>query len=133
MFPQSLLLLGLIFSFYSNRLQIALAIIICLCIPILFFCNFVTRPLLQVLSYPEIVIENAVLFTRVASVGFIPQSIFMGMQQYLQAIDVNTPVTIILLIAISVDIGLNVLLVWGVGSWNGLGFVVSERWTMDDE
>jgi MATE family multidrug resistance protein len=57
--------------------------------------------------------------------SFLPTTIYMALRQYMQAAEIVTPAAIVSGGTVAVNIGLNQLLIWGVGAWPGLGFVGS--------
>jgi MATE family multidrug resistance protein len=57
-------------------------------------------------------------------VGFlVPNLLFLGLSNYLQALGVILPQVCISASVAALDLGLNLVLVFGVGGWGGLGFV----------
>ncbi|KAH7488844.1 hypothetical protein KRP22_008519 [Phytophthora ramorum] len=71
------------------------------------------------------VIALATTFSRVLSGSILPSLLYCCLRQYLQAMGVLVPTTIVGMVSIFVAVGSNYVLIYGVGSWHGLGFVGS--------
>ena len=107
----------------GNWLQLALAFVSLLSVPVI-GAHFLTGRVLT-LIYGPAKIARAVRFSQTinnfASLAFWPTVVYMALRQYFQAMEVVKPATLVSGLSVGVNIGLNQLLIWGVGAWHGLG------------
>ncbi|KAG3109635.1 hypothetical protein PI125_g10745 [Phytophthora idaei] len=70
-------------------------------------------------------IALATTFSRVISGSILPSLLYCCLRQYLQAIGILLPTTVVGVVSIFVATGSNYVLIYGIGSWDGLGFIGS--------
>ncbi|KAL3674960.1 hypothetical protein V7S43_000885 [Phytophthora oleae] len=71
------------------------------------------------------VIALATTFSRVLTGSILPSLLYCCLRQYLQAVGILLPTTVVGVVSIFVAAGSNYALIYGIGSWHGLGFVGS--------
>ncbi|KAE9037791.1 hypothetical protein PR001_g8228 [Phytophthora rubi] len=71
------------------------------------------------------VVALATTFSRVTSGSILPSLLYCCLRQYLQAIGILLPTTIVGMVSIFVAVGSNYVLIYGIGPWHGLGFIGS--------
>ncbi|KAG1686668.1 hypothetical protein DVH05_006397 [Phytophthora capsici] len=71
------------------------------------------------------VITLATTFSRVLTGSILPSLLYCCLRQYLQAVGILLPTTVVGVVSIFVAAGSNYVLIYGIGSWHGLGFVGS--------
>ncbi|KDO18211.1 hypothetical protein SPRG_16378 [Saprolegnia parasitica CBS 223.65] len=64
-------------------------------------------------------------YARYSALSVWPQAIYVALRQYLQAQEILTPTTVIDTWSVGVVFGANYVLIYGVGSFAGLGFIGS--------
>jgi Na+-driven multidrug efflux pump len=105
-------------------LQLALALIVLLAVPVT-IAHFFTGPLLALVCGHKGNLARAIHFGQVyntwAAMTFLPSCIYMALTQYFQALEIVMPATFVSAVAVGVNIAGNQLLIWGSGSWHGLG------------
>ena len=94
------------------------------CIPIA-VCWMLTEPVLLAVGTNADEAHLAALFSYYSLVRLVPQAVFYMVQRYLQAIHSVIPVMWVCAIFTMVNLGLNMFLIHGWGSFRGLGFIGS--------
>merc|ERR1711871_1448651 len=106
-------------------LQISLLFCLGLAIPIS-LAFFATRFVLShLVTADEQLLHFAGIFNNYAVLIFTPMIVYMAIRQFMQALGVVMPATIVSIAAVGVNIGFNQLFIYGAGSWDGFGFVGS--------
>ncbi|CAH0492513.1 unnamed protein product [Peronospora farinosa] len=110
-------------------LQFGLMITTVLSVPVLIW-YWCVGGILQYSTDDQEVIALATTFSRVISASILPTLLYCCLRQYLQAIGILLPTTAVGIISIFVAAASNSVLIYGVGSWHGLGFVGSPMATV---
>ncbi|CAH0515798.1 unnamed protein product [Peronospora belbahrii] len=105
-------------------LQFGLVITTVLSVPVLLWYWCVGCILEYSTDDPE-VIALATTFSRVVSGSILPTLLYCCLRQYLQAMGILLPTTVVGVVSIFVAAGSNSVLIYGIGSWHGLGFIGS--------
>jgi len=103
-----------------------LAIAVCLTVP----SSLALIPgelLLGVLRQPGDIVPTAAAYARLCIPGVLPFFVFVVLRQTLQAMKRLRPVVITIIVVNAVNVLLDIVLVFGVGEWSGLG-VLGSAW-----
>eukprot|EP00124_Ichthyophonus_hoferi_P004952 Ihof_evm3s622 gene=Ihof_evmTU3s622 len=83
------------------------------------------RWILRLSTPDEEIVRLGVLFGRYLSLSIAPSLVYACMRQYFQAMGIMWPTTIVGSLSIGVAAVCNYVFIYGIGSWNGLGFIGS--------
>ncbi|OQR95502.1 Multidrug/Oligosaccharidyl-lipid/Polysaccharide (MOP) Flippase Superfamily [Thraustotheca clavata] len=109
------------FNLMGIWFQMALLLVSVLMIPV-FIWYWTLDVVLRHATDDTTIITLGLRFARLLSFSIWPALLYVCMRQYLQAMNLVTPTTIIGTMAIFIAIGANSLLIYGAGSWHGIGF-----------
>ncbi|OQR83592.1 Multidrug/Oligosaccharidyl-lipid/Polysaccharide (MOP) Flippase Superfamily [Achlya hypogyna] len=101
--------------------QMALLLVSVLMVPV-FVWYWTLDVVLSRATDDENIIALGLRFARLLSFSIWPSLVYVCMRQYLQAMNLVAPTTIIGTMAIVIAVFANWLLIYGAGDWNGLGF-----------
>ena len=104
-------------------LQMGIVFLTVFAIPIVISCFYVDTILSFVNSDPK-VLALADTYARYSSLSIWPQCVYCALRQYLQAMEIVTPATLVAGISVIVSLFANYFLINGVGNlWSGFGFI----------
>ena len=105
----------------GNWLQLSVALCTLLSVPVC-AAYFFTEPVVKLIApEQEDVAGYGQRFNSLAVLFFWPTVMYMALRQFFQAVQIVLPATIVSAATIGVNVGLNALLVNGVGEWGGMG------------
>jgi len=104
----------------GNWLQLSLVLCILSSIPVIVVFYFGGH-ILAWFNDDKDVLENANIYGHYGCMIFLPVIVYCALRQFFQAAQIVIPATIVSLLTIGVNIGLNQLLVFGIAGFGGWG------------
>jgi len=104
----------------GNWLQLSLVLCILSSIPVIVVFYFGGN-ILEWFNDDKDVLENAKIYGHFGCMIFLPVIVYCALRQFFQAAQIVIPATIVSLLTIGVNIGLNQLLVFGIYGYGGWG------------
>jgi len=105
-------------------LQISIIFLTIMSIPVIVFFFYIENLVALFIEDPEVV-HLAGTFARYSALTVWPTCIYCAVRQYFQAQSVVYPATVTSVMSVGVNIIGNFILIYGIGSWKGLGFIGS--------